>query len=126
MRKPTVTMIPHFWWTKASMFGTYVLVDFDCRYLTVIFLSAFFAASIPCHDDALKERSSIPPVSVTMQPTNSPEAFAVCDECFAAAPFPVAPALPTPASKPAHSTSAPANETNNLDVFFTPPPFKLS
>src|SRR6202044_3334429 len=31
---------------------------------------------MPCHDEALNDRSSIPPVSVTMQPRNLPAADA--------------------------------------------------
>ena len=34
--------------------------------------SALAASCIPCQDDALNERSSMPPVSVTMQPRNLP------------------------------------------------------
>src|ERR1035438_9250107 len=30
------------------------------------------AACMPCHDEALNDRSSMPPVSVTMQPRNLP------------------------------------------------------
>ena len=41
----------------------------DCRYFTETPLgSADWASCMPCHDDALNERSSMPPVSVTMQP----------------------------------------------------------
>ena len=35
---------------------------------------------MPCQDEALNDRSSMPPVSVTMQPRNLPAAAAVLDE----------------------------------------------
>ena len=38
----------------------------------MIFGSAAAASCMPCQDEALKERSSMPPVSVTMQPRNLP------------------------------------------------------
>src|SRR6202044_2506814 len=38
------------------------------------------ASCMPCQDEALKERSSMPPVSVTMQPRNLPLVDAELDE----------------------------------------------
>jgi hypothetical protein len=35
---------------------------------------------MPCQDEALKERSSMPPVSVTMQPRNFPAASAAVED----------------------------------------------
>src|ERR1700733_8233811 len=35
---------------------------------------------MPCQDEALKDRSSMPPVSVTMQPRNFPAVAAVVDD----------------------------------------------
>src|SRR6266516_1459461 len=46
------------------MFGTSSLSEVDCRYVPVTPLPS--ACLTPCHDDALKDRSSMPPVSVTM------------------------------------------------------------
>src|ERR1700753_3948016 len=63
IRKPTVTMMPHFLAMNVLMLG---LAD--------------RASCMPCQDEALNDRSSMPPVSVTMQPRNLPAVDA--DELF--------------------------------------------
>jgi hypothetical protein len=81
--------------------------------------SAAAASCMPCHDEALNDRSSMPPVSVTMQPRNLPEAAAPLDVDAGV----LEPELGALVADPqaARRAAAPTAATN-LNVALTQPP----
>ncbi len=83
--------------------------------------SVVAASCMPCHDDWLNDLSSMPPVSVTMQPTNLLAAAApgLLD------PLPPDPLLAAGELPQAAASSAIAlNATTALDVPLTKPPLR--